>query len=570
MLLLAEMLLIMLVLTVFIGWHFSFFDDEKNDLRSNLLQPLLNFQREKTEEALRITQEQSRLIIETASDAFVGISSNGSITDWNRQAEKLFGWTKEKAIGQSFIELIVSPRYRDFYQEGIQCFIRTGESPMFKKRIEMTALRHGGEEFSVELTLWALPFGNDYRLNAFIHDISDRKHLEKLKDDFVSTVSHELRTPLSILKGSLGNLKDGVIGNFSEKQSKVIETANRNVERLSQLIDDLLDLSRLESGRAKIHRVRLNPVGLLQEVIHGFEIVAKEHQLSILNLLPEKLPDIYVDPDLFTQLLNNLLNNAIRFAKNEIQIAVSMKQPVSGEKKLNKASSNFPQYLCFTIDNDGPNIPKESIPKIFNKFEQLDRPIGGAGYKGTGLGLAICKTIIEQHHGKIGVENKRENGISFYFTLPQYHDEINVRMSLIEMIHEAEKNGSIFSILALSLVNEAVIQKQLGNESLKTLFDETEKRLRNHILRKQDGLFFSSPTEYIILLSGIASEETKSIQERVSKELEKLRCQKENLSIIPCFSIGAVTYPADGKDPEKLLAQAIEHSYENKIKKIRM
>lgn len=441
---------------------------------------------------------------------------------------------------------------------------------MFKKRIEMTALRHGGEELAIELTMWALPFGNDYRLNAFIHDISDRKKLEKLKDDFVSTVSHELRTPLSILKGSLSNLKDGVIGNLSEKQSKVIETANRNVERLSHLIDDLLDLSRLESGRAKIQRIRLNPVSLLNELIHGFEIVAKSHQLSMINRLPEKLPYIYVNPDLFTQLFNNLLNNAIRFAKSEIQIKVSIRPPTSSEKDLKKILPNSPPYLCFSIENDGPPIPKESMAKIFNKFEQLDRPIGGAGYKGTGLGLAICKAILEQHHGKIGVENKGENGISFYFTLPQYQDEINVRTNLMEMIHEAEKNGSIFSILVLSLVNEAMIQKQLGIESLKILFDETEKRLRNHILRKEDGVFSSSPSEYILLLSGIAAEETKSIQERVTKELEKLRCQKENLSIIPCFSIGTVTYPTDGKDAEKLLAQAFENSHENKIKKIRM
>ncbi len=570
MFLLVEILWISLAFTVFIGWHLFFFQDDKNDLKSNPLPPLFNFQREKTGEVLRITREQSRMIIETANDAFVGISSKGMITDWNRQAENLFGWTKEQAIGQSFIEWIVSPRFRDFYQEGIQHFIRTGESPMFKKRIEMTALRHGGEEFPVELTLWALPFGNDYRLNAFIHDISDRKRLEKLKDDFVSTVSHELRTPLSILKGALSNLKDGVIGDLSEKQSKVIETANRNVERLSQLIDDLLDLSRLESGRAKIHRIRLNPAALLQEVIRGFEIVAKGHQLSIINRLPEELPEIYVDPDLFTQLLYNLLNNAIRFAKSEIQISVSIRQPpATGQPPKNISCDSHP-HLRFSIENDGPPIPKESMAKIFNKFEQLNRPIGGAGYKGTGLGLAICKAILEQHHGKIGVENRDENGISFFFMLPQYQDEIQVRTNLIEMIHEAEKNGSIFSILVLSLVNEAMIQKQLGRESLKTLFDETERRLRNHILRKEDGVFFSSPSEYLILLSGIASEETKSIRQRVAKELEKLRCRKENLSIIPCFSIGSVTYPTDGKDPEKLLAQAFENSQEERIKKIRM
>lgn len=303
-------------------------------------------------------------------------------------------------------------------------------------------------------------------------------------------------------------------------------------------------------------------------MIHGFEIVAREHQIKISNLLPEKLPDIYVDPDLFLQLLNNLFNNAIRFAKSEIEITVSIKQPLNSGKNLKNISTELPHHLCFSIANDGPTIPEESIPRIFNKFEQLDRPTGGAGYKGTGLGLAICKTIVEQHHGKIGVENKGEKGISFFFMLPQYNDEINIRTNLIERIHEAEKHESVFSILVISLANEALIQKQLGTECLKVLFDETEQKLRNHILRKQDGLFFSSPTEYIILLSGIPSEQTKAFRKRVAKELEKLRCQKENLSIIPSFYIGTVTYPTDGTEPEKLLAQAFENADESRMKKI--
>lgn len=232
-------------------------------------------------------------------------------------------------------------------------------------------------------------------------DITERKQLDRLKDEFLGTVSHELRTPLSIIKVALDNLNDNAI-RTEQGQAEAIQMITRNTNRLSRMIDNLLDISRLESGRVKIklQSIKLNP--LIQEVIHNLDVEAQEKHIHFKIKLPEVLPSATADPDMLEQVMYNLLDNALRFAKEQVEICAQCNDSA----------------IEVTVTDDGPGIPTEEISTLFNKFIQVRRPIGGSGYKGTGLGLAICKQILQVHNGKIWVESSPGSGARFHFTLP--------------------------------------------------------------------------------------------------------------------------------------------------------
>ncbi len=234
----------------------------------------------------------------------------------------------------------------------------------------------------------------------------ERKRLERLKDDFISTVSHELRTPLAVLELGLGNLQSGIAGPITSKQTEILNRNVRNMKRLSSLIDNLLDLSRLQSGRTKIWKRSVNLASFIHEVAQNFQVSESGPGPTLREEIASGLPEIEVDTDLLAQVLTNILSNALRYAKKEIVIrAIAL-----------AGAADIPSVEV-SVSNDGPGIPKEEIGKLFDKFVQLDRETRKSSYKGTGLGLAICKEIIEQHHGKIWVESDGVEGVSFHFTL---------------------------------------------------------------------------------------------------------------------------------------------------------
>lgn len=261
--------------------------------------------------------------------------------------------------------------------------------------IALEAVRQGAQDYLVK-------FQVDGRMIArVILYAIERKRLQQVKDEFVSTVSHELRTPLAIIKGAITNLKAGILGPLEERQRQVVEMTARNVDRLSRLINDLLDLSRLESGKARINRRGVNFTALIEEVLHGFQETAKDKAI-VLEKEIGSIPHLSIDPDMITQVLTNLLSNALRFAKSRVTVRAAVE----------------PSGVRVTVRDDGPGIREEEMEKLFNKFEQIGRPVGGAGYKGTGLGLAISKRILELHQGQIWAESRPGEGAEFHFILP--------------------------------------------------------------------------------------------------------------------------------------------------------
>jgi signal transduction histidine kinase len=226
-----------------------------------------------------------------------------------------------------------------------------------------------------------------------------------MKSDFVSNVSHELRTPLTSIRESIGLVLEGITGSVTEKQMKFLLIAKRNTERLTNLINDLLDLAKIEAGKIEIRKRSINLINLAKEAMESFRSQAEEKKISLESSFSPSLPNIYADPDRITQVFNNLMSNALKFTSEGGKIRVGAKL------------SSEPKFVEVSVRDTGVGIASQDLEKIFARFARLEIPLPERA-PGTGLGLAIVKEIIDLHQGKVWTESEPGKGSAFYFTLP--------------------------------------------------------------------------------------------------------------------------------------------------------
>jgi two-component system phosphate regulon sensor histidine kinase PhoR len=234
------------------------------------------------------------------------------------------------------------------------------------------------------------------------HDLTRLKQLERTRQEFVANVSHELRTPLSLIKGYVETLLDGARDN-PEVAAKFLHTIDRNAERLKLLIEDLLTISELESGRVQLNlqSVALRP--LVEKVLGDY----KDRASTKNTLLSNETPDVRVrvDADRLEQVLGNLIDNAIKYGRDEGSIVVKARPSEKGQIEI-------------AVQDDGPGIPPESLERVFERFYRVDKA-RSREQGGTGLGLSIVKHIVQSHGGKVWATSEPGHGASFFFTVPQ-------------------------------------------------------------------------------------------------------------------------------------------------------
>lgn len=236
-----------------------------------------------------------------------------------------------------------------------------------------------------------------------LEDVSQRKAVEQLKDEFVSTVSHELRTPLTSIRGALGLMAGGVVGQLPEHASELLGIAQSNTDRLVRLINDILDLDKIDAGRFDLRVGPFSVSELVASVLEQMRPLAAEARVEVVTEL-RGLDEIVADEDRIVQVLTNLLSNAIKFSPLDALVQLHIATLPSGNVR-------------FAIMDNGPGISEVDKSRLFNRFQQLDA--GDRRSKGgTGLGLAISKAIVEQHGGSIGVNSEFGHGSTFWFELP--------------------------------------------------------------------------------------------------------------------------------------------------------
>ena len=244
---------------------------------------------------------------------------------------------------------------------------------------------------------------------ALTSDISDRKAIERMKDEFISVVSHELRTPLTSIHSSLKILATGKLGSLSDRGRRMLNIADEQTERLVHLVNNVLDLQRIQSGKITMDKEACHAQGLLKETVQAMETLAQEQNIE-LSLKPNNLI-VWADRDYIVQALTNLVSNAIKFSPSNSKVTLSAYLDAPHEQQPTS-------YVTFAVSDRGQGIPQDRLETIFERFQQVDSS-DSRKKGGTGLGLAICRQIVEGHGGQIWAESCLDEGSTFYFTLPE-------------------------------------------------------------------------------------------------------------------------------------------------------
>jgi PAS domain S-box-containing protein len=358
-------------------------------------------QRQQIEAALRISQARFSGILGIADDAIIAVDSRQRITLFNQGAEKIFGYAAQEAMGQP-LDLLLPDRFTKMHRQHVADF---GHAPQEARRMgdrrEIFGRRKNGEEFPAEASISKLQLEGSTIFTVILRDTTDRKLVERIKDEFISVVSHELRTPLTSIHGSLRMLTSGLLDGEPETAKRLLEIAVDSTERLIRLINDVLDVERIESGQVAMVKQTCDVTNLMETAINVTAAMAEKSDVT-LSVSP-LAATVWADCDRIIQTLTNLLSNAIKFSPPGATVWLSA-----------EAQENA---LIFQVKDHGRGIPADKLETIFERFQQVDAS-DSRNQDGTGLGLAICRNIVEQHGGEIWVESTLGAGSTFYFTLP--------------------------------------------------------------------------------------------------------------------------------------------------------
>jgi PAS domain S-box-containing protein len=374
------------------------------------------------EEALHLATRQRQLILESVGDGIFGIDLDGKVTFINEAGASTLGYAPEQLTGRDLHELI-------HHGHGDGTPYSRSTSPILQALRRAEPIRMRDEVFwrrngsAIQVEYSANPLLEDGRVSGMVvafQDISERRRLERMKDEFISTVSHELRTPLTSLRASLGLIQSGALDKRPEKQRQMVEMAIGNCDRLTRLVNDILDFDGAEKRRLPLNREPVEAIDLLRraaDVAHGAATQARmEFRIDA------KASPVFADSERVMRVLNELVTNAIKFSPPGTTIQLSAQDTV-GSGTGDSASGA--KAVCFTVADQGRGIAQEKLERIFEPFQQGDasdsRALGG-----TGLGLALCRSIVEQHDGRIWAESEVGRGSRFLFTLPAVRQGLGI------------------------------------------------------------------------------------------------------------------------------------------------
>jgi len=354
--------------------------------------------------AVQASEARIRAIVEASQDAFIGVGPDGRIMDWNSQAEALLGWAREQALGRTLGELFLAEQFRPAAADAVSDFIAAGYQGALERHSERMVTDRNGKMIAVEMTTCVTGAEGDMCFSIFLRDITERKKVEQLKSDFVSIVSHELRTPLTSMHASLELLEEGVLGELPPDMHELVAISSSNCRRLTRLVNDVLDVQKMDAGMMSIRPVLQPLLPLLEEAARTMRGAATVgHAQIVVDPGGDPALAAKVDYDRMMQVMTNLLSNAIKFS------------PANGVVTLKLAPENGKVGMC--VSDQGPGIPAAQRAQVFEPFVQLTNSQGRAQRHGTGLGLSISKRIVEDHGGELAIFDAPGGGSLFKITL---------------------------------------------------------------------------------------------------------------------------------------------------------
>jgi len=504
---------------------------------ANLMWELIE-ERRRIEEELRGQEDRAQKYLDIAGVIIVAIDMDQRVSLINRKGCQILGYKEDEIIGKNWFD--------NFFPEIIREEVKTGFGKLINAGIESSeyleypVLTKKGEEKIIAWHNVALKDeeGKIVGVLSSGEDITTRRRLDQLKDEFLSTVSHELRTPLTTIREVVSQVLDGILGDTTKEQRDFLSMCLEDVDRLTRIVNDLLDISKIEAKKFEIKREIVDIAGLAKGVLSAFLPRAKENRLGLKLSLSKKVIDVYADRDNVTQVFTNLVGNAMKFTSaGSIEICVVDKE----------------DWVECSVSDTGRGIAEEYLPKIFDKFQQLDR-VYGPGQKGTGLGLSIVKGIIELHKGKVWVTSKLNEGSKFTFTLPKYKPNELFKEYLIDGLKEARKMKRPFSILVFDITNFDAIQEEIGIERITCLVQSLEELVKNN-LRKGIDVAIKDKQAILVVLPGTQKKNASIIKKRVQQSFRDY-LSKEKLGVGIALLSKVAGFPEDGSKYENLFAVA--------------
>ena len=354
-------------------------------------------------------------LLAIAADAVIAIDEQQKIIFFNEGAERIFGWTADEVGGQ-FLEILLPARYRAVHRGHVEGFgIAHGHARLMGERQQISGLRKSGEEFGAEAAIQRIELEGRNVYAAVLRDISARQRAESLlhqavkaRDDMMAIVSHDLRNPANAVKMLARSILEGPPGDASDGVLERVAIMRQAAEQIDALIQDLLDITRLEAGRLTVEPTIEDAANVVAICVDGLRPLAEAGGITLVSSVPA--PPVYVlgDCDRLTQLLSNVVGNAIKFtpAEGHVSLTVTTRESV----------------VEFEVTDTGDGIAPDQLPHVFDRFYQVGSGRRGARH-GAGLGLPISRGIVEAHGGRIWIESAPGGGTTVRFTIPRAQPE---------------------------------------------------------------------------------------------------------------------------------------------------
>lgn len=414
------------------------------------------------------SEDKFKAIAQSTQDAILMMNEKGLISFINKAGMMMFGYTEIEMLGANLHELIAPPQYLSSFRKGFESFKTTGNGFVVGRTLEIEGRRKNGSDFPVELSISATRMNDNWYSIGIIRDITERRRVERdiveaseaaenasrTKSEFLANMSHEIRTPLNSILGATDLLSET---DLDSEQMKLIEMMHSSGESLLALINDILDISRIEAGKVTLEEISFNLNNLLKKICDTLSVRCSQKNLSLTFELQPEIPDILIgDPNKLRQIFVNLIGNAIKFTETG-GITVSVENIVTSE---NSSS------LRFSVSDTGIGIPSSKLESIFYTFTQADASVT-RNFGGTGLGLAISKKLVNLMHGDIFVESKAGEGTTFSFTAKFGIPEKGVENTENVSQNNKEEGTTELGSLSILLVDDSPDNRFLINAFLK-------------------------------------------------------------------------------------------------------
>jgi len=479
-------------------------------------------------------------LVENAKHVMILIvNHDGLVTECNALAAATFGYPKREMLAQNLDALFeLEPgegwkKIADFVER---------ESHW---QGELVAICMDGKEFPVDMTA-SRSESEDSRsghIICFVRDVSKEKEVERMKSEFISLVSHEMRTPLTSMKNALEIILKGKTGEISEGQERFLTMAQRNIDRLVNLINDLLDISRIESGKMEFDHAAMDIGDCIENAMSTSRPLADAKSISLSMNIAPGLPPVYADVSRIEQVMINLVGNAIKFTPENGTVTV--------EVHKSRGMSDMPEgvkgLLDISVADNGVGIPEEGIAHIFDKFYQVKSPSSAQKQAGSGLGLAISKYIVEAHGGKIRCKSKEGEGTTFSFTLPVVSRE---KLTLNDELCKARQQHGTLSVLILKLREWEHFIEAHGNKECEDLLKMVKDKFIEGRVKTADKIVLSPPNGEILLVM----PDTDSTGAHITQK----RIESYMTGDLPPFTAGVASFPEHGTSAEELVDFARE------------